>query len=334
MNTVQSVQLASGFLRFFRKGGASLCSMRWLIISRTAMFQNLVARCRHAPRTLAWFPMVALLTTALAAGWWLSPPLWMWALAVAIFGGFKWATLVSALQAGVPPVSEARPFVYLGLWPGMDARVFLAGNAPSPPTVGTWVWAGLKTVFGAGLLWGLARRMGGGLPAGWVGMVGLIFVLHFGSFDLLACFWRWRGIDAQPLMRAPIRSASLGEFWGRRWNSGFRDLVFGMWFARWKARFGARRATVAIFLFSGLVHDLVISVPARGGYGLPAAYFTLQGAGLLAEHARGLPISRWRGHWQGRAWTWLIVAGPAFWLFHPPFVRRVILPFLKIIHAL
>ena len=96
----------------------------------------------------------------------------------------------------------------------------------------------------------------------------------------------------------------------------------------------ARGATLAIFLFSGLVHDLVISLPARAGYGLPTAYFLLQGAGLLAEHARGTPLARWRGRWQGRVWTWLIVAGPAYWLFHPSFVRRVILPFMQAVHAL
>jgi hypothetical protein len=30
----------------------------------------------------------------------------------------------------------------------------------------------------------------------------------------------------------------------------------------------------------------------------------------------------------------LFVAGPAFWLFHPWFVLRVILPFMQAIHAL
>ena len=36
----------------------------------------------------------------------------------------------------------------------------------------------------------------------------------------------------------------------------------------------------------------------------------------------------------GRIFTILIAAGPAFWLFHPPFVRNVILPFMKAIGAL
>ena len=206
----------------------------------------------------------------------------MWALSVAVFGGFKWATLAQTLGGGVRPAAPWRVPAYLMLWPGMDARGFLTG-ATAGGRARAWAWAALKTGFGAAMLWWVVRRTGGGLLAGWVGMVGLIFLLHFGSFDLLALFWRRLGADATPLMRAPVLSASLGEFWGRRWNSGFRDLVFGLWFARLKARHGARAATLLLFLFSGLVHDLVISLPARGGYGLPTAYFLLQGAGTAGR---------------------------------------------------
>jgi alginate O-acetyltransferase complex protein AlgI len=89
-----------------------------------------------------------------------------------------------------------------------------------------------------------------------------------------------------------------------------------------------------VFLASGLIHDLVISLPARGGYGLPTAYFILQGLGVAAERSsmgqrlglrNGLP-----------AWVFMFVvtAAPAFWLFHPLFVLRVILPFMHAIHAL
>lgn len=282
---------------------------------------------------ICWLPMAVLLGGAFAAGPHVPAWAWMWMLSVAVFGGFKWATLAQTLGSGVRPTAPWRVPAYLLLWPGMDARGFLTDTAENGPAR-AWVWAAEKTAFGAALLWWAARRAGGGLLSGWVGMTGLIFLLHFGSFELLALFWRRQGVDATPLMRAPALSASLGEFWGRRWNSGFRDLVFGLWFARLKARYGVRVATMTLFLFSGLVHDLVISLPAHGGYGLPTAYFLLQGMGLLAEHSRGLPLARWRGRWQGRVWTWLVVAGPAFWLFHPPFVRRVMLPFFHVIHAL
>lgn len=293
-----------------------------------------VAAERHRRQRYTWLPMALGLAVALAVGLWLPAWAWMWALSVAIFAGFKWATLALALDGGVSPAASWRLPAYLFLWPGMDARSFLAGAPPSRLERWAWVWAGVKTLFGAATLWLVARRLGGGPVSGWAGMVGLIFLLHFGSFELLALFWRRQGVDAQPLMRAPVLAASLGEFWGKRWNSGFRDLVFGLWFVRLRTGYGARRATLTLFLFSGLVHDLVISLPARGGYGLPTAYFLLQGGGLLAEHVRGTPLARRRGRWPGRVWTLLVVVGPAFWLFHPPFVRRVILPFLQAIHAL
>jgi hypothetical protein len=87
------------------------------------------------------------------------------------------------------------------------------------------------------------------------------------------------------------------------------------------------------FLVSGLLHDFVISVPARGGYGLPTLYFLLQGAGVLFEHTK---FARHCGLGHGiRGWlfTLLVTAGPAFWLFHPPFIHRVILPMLHAIGA-
>ena len=93
-------------------------------------------------------------------------------------------------------------------------------------------------------------------------------------------------------------------------------------------------ASFAVFVVSGLLHDFVISVPAHGGYGLPTTYFVIQGIGVAAERSSlGRQIGLARG---ARGWLFmaLVSAGPAFWLFHPPFVLRVILPFMHAIHAL
>src|SRR5438445_420040 len=87
------------------------------------------------------------------------------------------------------------------------------------------------------------------------------------------------------------------------------------------------------FAGSGLIHDLVISVPAGAGYGLPTAYFSLQGLALLLERA---PIGRRLGLGagvRGRLFAIAVSALPAFWLFHPAFVLNVVVPFLRVIGA-
>jgi alginate O-acetyltransferase complex protein AlgI len=89
-----------------------------------------------------------------------------------------------------------------------------------------------------------------------------------------------------------------------------------------------------VFVVSGIIHDLVISLPAGGGYGLPTIYFALQGTGVAVERSRlGKRFGLGRGI---RGWCFMVVflTVPVFWLFHPWFVMRVILPFMHAIHAL
>jgi hypothetical protein len=112
-------------------------------------------------------------------------------------------------------------------------------------------------------------------------------------------------------------------------GSGTHGLVF----EPLRKRAGTPIAILTAFVASGVLHDFVISFPARGGYGLPTGYFLLQGAGVLFERSR---LGRRLGI-QSSFSGWLFVlicAGlPAYWLFHPPFIRNVILPFLTFIGA-
>lgn len=165
-------------------------------------------------------------------------------------------------------------------------------------------------------------------------MLGLILLLHFGSFQLIALVWQTFGVKAKPIMSAPLRSMSLAEFWGKRWNLGFRQLSYELIFRPLHRTLGAEAAGLLVFLVSGLIHDLVISLPARAGYGLPTAYFLLQGAGITIEHSG---LGKRLGLRQGvRGWLFMaaFITGPVFWLFHPWFVLRVLLPFMQAIHAL
>jgi hypothetical protein len=264
-------------------------------------------------------------------------PAWvfMWTLSFAIFTGLKWMTWWKARTRVTHNVG--RSLAYLVAWPGMDAETFLdAERHPVNPTAQDWLWAALKTAFGVALLWMVARRIPEEQDSlrGWIGLLGLIFLLHFGSFHLIALFWQSMGIDAQPIMSKPILSKTLSEFWGKRWNLGFRQLAYDLIFHPLYKRIGVAAAGLLVFVASGLIHDLVISLPARGGYGLPTAYFILQGLGVALERSA---LGRRLGLQNGvTAWIFLLIvtAAPAFWLFHPPFVLRVIIPFMHAIHAL
>lgn len=268
--------------------------------------------------------------TALLSNDW---PRWgvMWALSVVVFAAVKGLTYVRTSTAGVP---LTRRLGYLLAWPGLDAESFFRGRA-SQPGVGEGLFAVAKTAFGLVVLFGLCRRLAKEPPylVGWVGMAGLIFVLHFGTFHLLSWAWRSAGVDAKPLMNWPVASRSVSEFWGRRWNTAFRDLTHRFLFRPSSARLGPRLALGAGFVFSGLVHDLVISVPAGGGYGGPTLYFTIQGLGLLAERSRLGKRVGLGGGWRGRLFAAVVLIGPAVLLFHPPFVVRVVVPFLEVLGA-
>ncbi len=256
----------------------------------------------------------------------------MWSVAIAIYAGCKWLTWWLSPPARAPLWKHAG---YLLAWPGLDAPAFLRGAA-SPPAAGEWLLATGKLVLGLTLLFGALRWIEDWPPlaVGWAGMIAIVTSLHFGLFHLLSCYWRNRGAAARPLMNWPLAARSVSEFWGQRWNTAFRDLTHRFLFRPLTAQLGPRRALAAGFVASGLVHDLVISLPAGGGYGGPTLFFIIQGAALLAERSRlGKAAGLGRGLC-GWLFTLLVLLVPAGLLFHPPFVTRIVLPFLRAIGAI
>jgi hypothetical protein len=286
-------------------------------------------------KVCGWLPLLVLPATAIVCSRRLSAWVFMWILAFAIFCSLKWLTWWQARLKIVPPAW--RSIAYLFAWPGMDADAFLdPGQRAQAPAASKWFWAALETILGTVLLFAVARSLPPLDPIlrGWTGMVGLILILHFGSFQMLALFWQYVGVRAEPIMRAPLRATSLGEFWGKRWNLGFRQLAHELIFRPAYRKLGAGIAGFLVFVVSGLIHDLVISFPAHGGYGLPTLYFVIQGAGVAIERSA---LGKLLGLTEGvRGWCFMIafLAGPVFWLFHPWFVLRVILPFMRAIRAL
>ena len=284
---------------------------------------------------IAWAPLALVFLVALLVRDRLPPWAFMWGLAMAIYAALKWASWWrSSARAQAPPWRSAG---YLLAWPGMDAESFLDAHRRVPaPALREWIWACSKTISGALLLWMVARRVPVSQPLlrAWIGLIGMVLLAHFGTFHMVALIWQACGVAAEPIMAAPILSTSLSEFWGKRWNLGFRQLAQELIFRPLHRTLGAGAAGFLVFVASGLIHDFVISLPARGGYGLPTLYFLLQGAGVTVERSRfGKRLGLRHGM---RGWCFMAVflTVPIFWLFHPWFVLRVILPFLRAIHAL
>jgi hypothetical protein len=284
---------------------------------------------------IAWLPLGIVPVVVIAQREEMSSWAFMWLLAIALDASLKWASWWrSSLRLHASPWRSAG---YLLAWPGMDTDSFLDSSRHPPPTrFSEWAWAVSKTIFGAALLWAVARRVPEHWPLlrGWIGMVGMVLIAHFGSFHIVSLLWKTGGVDTVTIMASPLRSSSLREFWGHRWNLGFRQLGHELIFQPFHECLGVGLAGFLVFLVSGLIHDLVISLPARGGYGLPTAYFVLQGGGVVLERSRVGRRIGLRGGVCGWLFMAMLTAGPAFWLFHPPFVRNVVLPFMHAMRAI
>jgi hypothetical protein len=282
---------------------------------------------------LSW--AIALLGVG-CAGWMVRElPGWaaMWILALTEFAALKFATLHGVSS----PARRWRVGAYLFLWPGMNAAAFLherRATMPAPEAI-EMLAALAKMAFGVGLMSWAAMHAVDGNPwiVGWAGMLGLIFLLHFGVLHLVSWIWRRVGFVAPPLMRTPIAATSLANLWGERWNIAFADAARRFLLRPLARRCGVRAAGAIVFLASGLVHETVISLPARGGWGGPTLYFLLQGAGVALEKSVvGLRTGLGSGP-RGRLWTLLVAVAPIPLLFHEPFVRNVIVPFYRMLNA-
>ena len=273
--------------------------------------------------TLLTFVVVG---TVIVLGRQLPASAFMWVLAVVLWLSCKTVAWRHATRS-IRPTPRAAIEFFIG-WPGMDARPFLR---PRGAPVYRWrhlLIAMIRIAVGLiiiGYAFFAATDATNPLLVGWIGMIGTMFALHFGLFDVLACFWNARGVEVEPIMDHPFAAGSLTEFWSR-WNRGFRDIASLLIFRPLHRIWGASGAMLATFLFSGLIHDLVVSIPAGAGYGWPTVYFMLQGIGMLIDRSiapglRGAAILR-------RVLLYVTAIVPICLLFHPPFVLRVYVPML------
>ena len=273
---------------------------------------------------------------SVAAGW-SATQTTAWGRMLSLMGSVLWAgkaVLLLRHRTRLQRARGGRLALFVAMWPGMDARRFLLPRARPPrPSGSDWRVASACTALGMGLLvFASAIRAEVPLVATWMGLFGLAYIGFFGVFRLLALGFQSAGIDAQALFRQPRKSSNLADLWGRRWNRGVHDLIRETVYAP-LVGLGATPALIATFLVSGLLHELVLSVPAGGGYGLPTLYFAVQATGVaLVSSRQGERLGVREG---ARAWWFgFVVAFCALpLLFTPPFhegVVRVLLEDLAI----
>jgi alginate O-acetyltransferase complex protein AlgI len=245
----------------------------------------------------------------------------------------KLLAVVSERANGMPPLSLGAWLGFATAWLGMQPRLFASYGGPPLDGAGVLLRRGAVNVAVGVVLVALARatwlvtesRFAATVPL----LAGLSFCLHFGIGSLLAGAWRLRGVAADAPFREPLRSTSLAEFWSRRWNLGFSEMTATLIYRPLSASLGKSPALLMGFVWSGLLHEMAISVPVRAGFGLPFLYFVLHGALVWVERSlsrAGRPLSGWLG----RAWSIFWILAPLPLLFHPPFLSGVIWPLIGI----
>ncbi len=266
------------------------------------------------------------------------PVISMLAIIATTFNGMK---VVAAAQSNRVKSFDLSLYQWLNFaigWVGMRADLFNKLGGPALPNAGAMIRFGISRVLVGALLLLAARYMApvlAGTTFGYVIisivlLVGLSLILHFGLLGISAGIWRLQGVNTYFLFREPAKAVSLTEFWSKRWNLAFSEMTSITLYRPLKPHIGRGGALMMSFLFSGLLHELALSIPVHSGYGLPTLYFLIQGLAVLAEQriARD-PHSILHHKAWGKLWLfcWLVLPAPL--LFHPSFIEQVVWPIVN-----
>ena len=224
-------------------------------------------------------------------------------------------------------------------WFGMNPRPFLAFPSRALPGYHfylikgvTRILLGLLLINSTGFIDGYLSTTRFAFILHLLYLIGLSLILHFGVLNIFAGFLRRLGINVTSLFKDPIRSKSLSEFWSKRWNLAFVELTTIAVLRPIKSKYGAKAAFWTSFIFSGLLHELAISLPVKSGFGKPFAYFIMQAVLIMSIDTYFIKKQS-----NNFIRTFVLLAClflPIFLLFHKQFVLQIVLPlvnYLKIV---
>lgn len=288
--------------------------------------QTQKSKWRRAAFLILSLPALAIYYSGSFEDRWLC--LWVIFLSLAIT-----AKLVSWVYGPWRKATAKRNLCYW-IWPRMNADQFLdplkKPEAGKPKTV-EWVQSIAKTIIGLILFFVITPHINPeqSYLIFVVALTGILLMGAFGSFDFLSCIFRQQGIDAPPMMNHVFTPTRLSDFWCKRWNMAFYDIAHKFVYRPVRRISNGYIAAWTCFLFSGLIHELVISIPAQSAYGQPTLYFLIQAAGIFIERSPlGKRLKLGKGI-QGWVYCAIIILGPILLLFPTTFAENVMAPVFR-----
>jgi len=288
---------------------------------------------KRAMVILSWLLLVITITTVHFIFLGDPPVLRMLAIIATTFTAMKLIAVAEAYKGKKFALTFKQWAIFASSWAGMRAQPFETLGGPPLPNAWPMVRFGISRIFIGALFIAvahgvqalhLAENLSYMLISGLL-LVGFSLILHFGLLSISAGMWRRHGANAYLLFRQPARALSLTEFWSKRWNIAFSEMTSVTIFRPLKNRIGAPAALMLAFAFSGLLHELALSLPVNAGYGLPMLYFIIQG--LLVLFEKWLSINNIRflqSKLIAHAWVFLGLVVPMPLLFHTQFIKEVV----------
>jgi len=280
-----------------------------------ALIQLLLARGLGAktPRAVAWLGVLAAFYYMHHVAIEAPSLIRMIILCIVLLAGMKWIVYREWSAKKNRKLSWSRWWMFSALWFGMDPGCF-AGRRKDCEWRSHAV-TGASCVLVGGLLWYLCYYLQ-------LRNVVLLFipmstVVHFGSLRLLTAFWRMQGFPVRVLFRNPLKMRGFRDFWGRRWNLAYSEMMARTVKQPLTPILGEKWSVLAVFFISGLLHELAITVPVQAGYGLPTLIFVIHGLFTMREKKNAASNALFC--------AFLLVIGLPY-LFNEKFQIEVILP--------
>ncbi|MES2265675.1 MAG: MBOAT family protein [Bacteroidota bacterium] len=263
------------------------------------------------------------------------PILRMLAIIATTFSGMKVIAVAQGYRNKPLTLSLRQWIVYAIGWVGMRAEPFETLGGPPLPNAWAMVRFGISRVIVGGLLVALSHfvvhqhldvKLTYILVSAML-LVGFSLILHFGMLGISAGMWRFSGVNTYYLFRQPAKALSLTELWSKRWNIAFSEMTSIAIFRPLKSKVGSGIALMIAFIFSGLLHELALSVPVNSGYGLPILYFLIQGIVVVVEKVLVIKrITFLQNKIIARIWVFFWLVAPMPLLFHEQFLKQVVWP--------